>query len=504
MTISRNLSFLAEGVSSTGVLGATYGGTGQSSITTGDLLYGSASNTISKLAIGFTGTILRVVGGVPTWGTDYTGTVTSVAASVPSFLSISGSPITTSGTLAITYSGTALPIANGGTAQTSFTAGQILYGSFSQSSNLFWDSTNSRLGIGTSSPSGPLDIQTSSTGSVLQRFWNTDTSGTGYSLFRIANSGNNAQGSQLQFTDSQYFVATITGDRTNGMKFYTGQQANSTANFVMQLDASGNLGLGVTPSSSLSGWKSFEVAGLGQQWFVKNDSTDWHLTNNAYYSSGWKRGVSGAATDYEQNAGTHIWLNAGTGGSSSAISWTQAMTLDNQGTLLVGQTSYSSTTLGFSVLGGGNANTGAVSTALAASGSGISTWVTYSTGAGAYRFYVDMSGTIHATSMVITAISDQRLKENIKDLDLGLSTIMALKPRRFDWKEGKGQDKKNAVGFIAQEYQEVLPNSISTFKAGEDGIDYLTMNHEELIPTLVKAIQEQQAIIEQLKAKVGI
>jgi len=46
------------------------------------------------------------------------GTVTSVAASVPSFLSIAGSPITTSGTLAITYSGTALPIANGGTGAT--------------------------------------------------------------------------------------------------------------------------------------------------------------------------------------------------------------------------------------------------------------------------------------------------------------------------------------------------------------------------------------------------
>jgi hypothetical protein len=46
------------------------------------------------------------------------GTVTSVAASVPSFLSISGSPITSSGTLAITYSGTALPIANGGTGET--------------------------------------------------------------------------------------------------------------------------------------------------------------------------------------------------------------------------------------------------------------------------------------------------------------------------------------------------------------------------------------------------
>lgn len=102
MTIPRNLSFLAEGASSTGVLGATYGGTGQSSITTGDLLYGSASNTISKLAIGSTSTILRVVAGVPTWGTDYTGTVTSVAATAGTGISITGSPITSSGTLNIT------------------------------------------------------------------------------------------------------------------------------------------------------------------------------------------------------------------------------------------------------------------------------------------------------------------------------------------------------------------------------------------------------------------
>ena len=46
------------------------------------------------------------------------GAVTSVAATVPSIFSISGSPITNSGTLAITYSGTALPVANGGTGTT--------------------------------------------------------------------------------------------------------------------------------------------------------------------------------------------------------------------------------------------------------------------------------------------------------------------------------------------------------------------------------------------------
>jgi len=53
------------------------------------------------------------------------GTVTSVAATVPSFLSVTGSPITTTGTLAITLSGTALPIANGGTGATTLAGASI-------------------------------------------------------------------------------------------------------------------------------------------------------------------------------------------------------------------------------------------------------------------------------------------------------------------------------------------------------------------------------------------
>jgi hypothetical protein len=58
------------------------------------------------------------------------GTVTSVGATVPAFLSVSGSPVTTTGTLALTYSGTALPVANGGTGLiTAPTDGQIDIGS---------------------------------------------------------------------------------------------------------------------------------------------------------------------------------------------------------------------------------------------------------------------------------------------------------------------------------------------------------------------------------------
>jgi hypothetical protein len=60
-------------------------------------------------------------------------------------LSIAGSPITTSGTLAISYSGTALPVANGGTGLTSLTANYIPYGNgtgaLSSSANLTFDGT---------------------------------------------------------------------------------------------------------------------------------------------------------------------------------------------------------------------------------------------------------------------------------------------------------------------------------------------------------------------------
>lgn len=127
----------------------------------------------------------------------------------------------------------------------------------------------------------------------------------------------------------------------------------------------------------------------------------------------------------------------------------------------------------------------------------------YNTTAGSYKFYVIDSGAIYSTSIVITSISDQRLKENVRDIDTGLNSIMELKPRRFDWKEGKGQDKKDVAGFIAQEFEDVFPECVSTSKAGEDGIEYKNINHETLIPTLVKAIQEQQAMIESLRQRLS-
>lgn len=102
-------------------IAVTLGGTGQSSYTNGQLLIGnSTGNTLTKatLTAGSGIAITNGSGSITIEATASGGSVTSVAATVPAFLSVTGSPITTSGTLAIGYSGTALPIANGGTSAT--------------------------------------------------------------------------------------------------------------------------------------------------------------------------------------------------------------------------------------------------------------------------------------------------------------------------------------------------------------------------------------------------
>ena len=132
-----------------------------------------------------------------------------------------------------------------------------------------------------------------------------------------------------------------------------------------------------------------------------------------------------------------------------------------------------------------------------------SCWDIYSTGGTAgYRFYVTSTGTINAVNTTISGISDARLKENVQDLDVGLNSILALKPRKFDWKEGKGKNIKGDRGFIAQEFETVFPDLIDEWKdeAPEGEAPYKSVR-ADLIPVLVKAIQELAARVQTLEAK---
>ena len=343
----------------------------------------------------------------------------------------------------------------------------------------------------------------------------------------------------------------------------------------MRIDASGNLGLGVTPSAWGSLFKSLDIGAasgfssgaVGQPIVGYNF---YHNNANHIYKT------TAFASKYEQASGQHQWYNAPSGTAGNAISFTQAMTLDASGNLLVGATAGAARII--SAVADGTYSFGAVGTTkairishsstaskiegvdstlsasyepLALNGSYLSfeTSVTeraritssgdllvgkttasgttvgpellangqintatanldnlniYNTTAAAYRFYVNAAGTVFATNTTISAISDQRLKENVQDLDAGLDKIMALKPRKFDWKAGKGKNIKGDRGFIAQEFEQVFPDLIDEWKDPvSEGEEPYKSVRQDLIPVLVKAIQELKAEVDSLKTQLG-
>jgi hypothetical protein len=121
-------AFLSVGgspVTSSGTLALTYSGTALPVANggTGQTSANAALNGLLPSQSGQSGKVLSSDGTNTTWtAVTGTGTVTSVGLSAPAFLTVSGSPVTASGTLALSYSGTAIPVANGGTGQTTATA----------------------------------------------------------------------------------------------------------------------------------------------------------------------------------------------------------------------------------------------------------------------------------------------------------------------------------------------------------------------------------------------
>jgi hypothetical protein len=106
-------------------------------------------------------------------------------------------------------------------------------------------------------------------------------------------------------------------------------------------------------------------------------------------------------------------------------------------------------------------------------------------------------------------VSDKREKMNIADLNYGLKDILKLRPVSFDWI--KNPSKGMQLGLIAQEVQAVIPELVKDKTTVKDEKRYartvaaqrLSMNYVELIPILIKAVQEQQLQIDQLKAELN-
>ena len=108
--------------------------------------------------------------------------------------------------------------------------------------------------------------------------------------------------------------------------------------------------------------------------------------------------------------------------------------------------------------------------------------------------------TYNGTSVQYNSTSDHRLKKNIVDAGSGLAKLANVKIRAFDWIE---HDNHTDFGVVAQELVTVAPEAVSAGDTGETIERTWAVDTSTLVPAMIKAIQEQQALITQLQADVA-
>jgi hypothetical protein len=288
-------------------------------------------------------------------------------------------------------------------------------------------------------------------------------------------------------------------------------------NVRMTLDTSGNVGIGVTPSAWNSSYRAIEIAKTGNSIFSNNASNNNILfTQNAYYDGSWKYGYTALAAHYEIQNGAHKWNTAASGTAGNTISWTQAMTLDASGNLLVGTTAMpsgvtyarlvaKSTSADWSgVIWNSNATPYGFRIQHDTDSNGTGNEFLYCLGSTNLRASIRSNGGLANYQANDVNLSDIRTKTDIKPLASYWNKIKSLELVTFKYKDQTHNDDN--IGLIAQQVESVAPELVDVDGFGEtpsDGVPLKTIYTTDLYHASIKALQEAMTRIEALEAKLA-
>ena len=309
------------------------------------------------------------------------------------------------------------------------------------------DSTG--LGLGADSPSDVLHVKKSSgplaarievgdSGSAAHLYQNS-TTGTTSTDGLFVGIGSGEQGYMYHYDNYPLIFGTNNSER-------------------MRINSSGNVGIGTTSPSKLL--------------TVSGDDAEFLLNRTGGYADTINMGMPGGVPTIA--GGTHLAF----GGNGT---WNEHMRINSSGNTMFGTTSegYSGTRLHV--------------------GNGNGTYkYSFGTIANYSPFYIlNSAGTgvrLDNNSTSWTSSSDETLKENIEDIGNVLDIVKNYRTVKFNF---IGQEEEK-IGFIAQDWENDFPQVISV----DERDNKLGIQYTETIPVLLKAIQEQQTIIEDLKARI--
>ena len=327
-------------------------------------------------------------------------------------------------------------------------------------------------------------------------------------------------------------TVTHNGGTANGVAYLDGSKVLTTGSALV-FDGT-NLGVGVTPSA----WFAGKTLQLGNDGAVSAYGQQTELSTNSYLSGGgtYKYMTNGLATRYSSTSGQHQWFNAASGTAGNTITFTQAMTLDASGNLGVGNTSPST------AIGGQKGiaiNGGATSAQVRLQDNGSGTagsdgllmsfahpdayLYNYESGSLIFgtnnteRARIDSSGNFFVNNMAVggaanlhwssgngqffVTSSSRRFKHDIVEYDKGLAELMQMQPKYFVYNDEPNQ--KQRAGFIAEDFHDLGMTEYVEYWKDDEGNDTPSeIGYSNMVAILVKSIQEQQALITTLTARI--